>query len=321
MVMQTNLFTIKGFQLFLKKVFLFIILLLAMDFLLGSLLRKFYFTQQSGPDYETRYAMEEASEKLLIFGSSRARHHYYPPAFEEALNLNSYNAGRNGNFILYSNAVLQSVLKRHTPEIVVLDIVKHEFEDYPPAYEHLSVLLPYYKDHPEIRSTLLQRSKFERIKLWSAIYPFNSSLVSISLGNSEFNKGREKVIQGYGPLSRELTSEPPAENSGTEYKIDSNMVKTFEKFIVSCKAAGVKVFVVCSPYYYPLTEQDPSLEIAKKIAAQEEVPFMDFSRDTLFSGKLGNFYDYDHLNHEAAIRYSAIIADTIRKQLPIVAKQ
>lgn len=321
MVMQTNLFTIKDFQLFLKKLVLFILLLLAMDFFLGSLLRRFYFSQQSGPDYETRYAIEDAEEKLMIFGSSRARHHYYPPAFEEALNLNSYNAGRNGNFILYSNAVLQAVLKRHTPDVVVLDIVKHEFEDFPPAYEHLSVLLPYYKNHPEIRSTLLQRGKFERIKLWSSIYPFNSSLVSISLGNMEFNKGREQIIQGYGPLSRQLTAEPPAENNGADYKIDSNMVKTFEQFIQSCKTAGAKVFVICSPYYYPLQEKDTSLEIAREIAARQGVPFMDFSRDTIFGGKLSDFYDYDHLNHEAAMRYSAIVADSIKKQLPIVAKQ
>lgn len=321
MVMQTELFFIKDFRLFLKKLTVFIILLLAMDFIVGSLLRTFYFKQESGPDYETRYAMEEAQEKLMIFGSSRARHHYYPLAFEEALNLPSYNAGRNGNFILYSNAVLQSVLKRHTPEVVVLDIVKHEFEDYPPAYEHLSVLLPFYKNHPEIRSTLLQRGKFERVKLWSQIYPFNSSLVSISLGNTEFNKGREKIIQGYGPLWRELTTAPPDESRAGEYKIDSNMVKTFEQFILSCKSAGAKVFVSCSPYYYPLKEKDQSLELAREIAGRHGVTFLDFSRDTTFSGKLSNFYDYDHLNHEAAMRYSAIIADTIKKQLPIMAKQ
>ena len=95
----------------------------------------FYFQQKSGPDYETIYAMEKSREDLMVFGSSRARNHYHPKAFEEALGMSFYNAGRNGNFILYSNAVAQSVLKRHQPKIVILDIVGHEFEYYAPSYE------------------------------------------------------------------------------------------------------------------------------------------------------------------------------------------
>ena len=158
--MLTQLLANSGFKKFLVRLGIFLVVLFAVDFVVGSVLRKLYFQQQSGPDYETIYAMEKSKEELMVFGSSRARNHYHPKAFEEALGLSFYNAGRNGNFILYSNAVAQSVLKRHQPRVVILDIVGHEFEYYSPNYEKLSVLLPFYKTHPEIRSTVDLRGPF-----------------------------------------------------------------------------------------------------------------------------------------------------------------
>lgn len=318
--MYQQLFNSKDFRIFLYRLTIFLFLLVALDFGLGKILRNFYFRQTSGPDYETNYAISKSEEKLMIFGSSRARHHYFPPAFESKLDLNSYNAGRNGNFILYSNAVLQSVLKRHRPNVVLLDVVKREFEDYPPAYEHLSVLLPYYHQHPEIQSTLLKRGKFESVKLLSRIYPFNSSLVSIALGNTEYNKSREEIIDGYGPLRRQINTAPVEDETAGAYKIDTSLVNAYEQFIVSCKTNGVKLFVACSPYYNTFKNQDTSLIIAREIAAKHGIPYYDFSQDPGFTGRSADFYDKDHLNHEAATRFSNQLADSIRKRMEETAR-
>lgn len=195
--MLTQLVANPGFKKFLVRLVIFLVVLFAIDFVVGNVLRKLYFQQKSGPDYETIYAMEKSTEDLMVFGSSRARNHYHPKAFEEALGMSFYNAGRNGNFILYSNAVAQAVLKRHQPKIVILDIVGHEFEYYAPNYEKLSVLLPFYKTHPEIRSTVNLRGEFESIKLWFQMYPFNSTLLSICLGNTEFYNKKDPIIKGY----------------------------------------------------------------------------------------------------------------------------
>lgn len=320
MRMYQQLFNSKDFRVFLFRLTIFLFLLAALDFGVGKILRNFYFRQTSGPDYEANYAITKSREQLMIFGSSRARHHYYPPAFEKKLDLTSYNAGRNGNFILYSNAVLQSVLQRHTPDVVLLDIVKHEFEEYPPAYEHLSVLLPYYEQHPEIRSTILKRGKFERVKLLSRMYPFNSTLVSIALGNTEYNKSREEIIDGYGPLRRQMnTAAIEEENPGT-YTIDTALVNAYEQFIVSCKTKGVNLFVASSPYYNTIKNTDTSLVIARQIAEKHGVPFFDFSQDTNYTKRSTDFYDKDHLNHEAATRFSEQVADSIRKRMSETAR-
>ena len=311
-VMNTQLFRSKDFRLFLFRLFVFLFTLFAADFLIGTVLRKMFFRQQSGPDSETIYAVEKSKEEMLVFGSSRARHHYYPPVFEEKLGLTVYNVGRNGVRVLYYNGVLQSVLSRYTPKIIVLDIFQYEFEEQTVSYDQLACLLPYYKDHPEIRPTVELRGRFEKFKLISNIYPYNSSLISIALGNSEYNKKREETIKGYSPLSRAITNDPIVEDNNDGYKIDSVKVKAYEDFILACKNKGITLFISCSPYYNSFKNEDPSMKIAMQIASKHNVPFWDFSNAPGFAGQSGQFYDLLHLNHEAATRYSLAVAQKIK---------
>ena len=112
---------------FLTGVFLVFIIVLALDFGIGSLLKAFYFKQTSGLDYRTTYSIEKTRADILVFGSSRAVHHYYPAIFEDRMKLSFYNVGRDGQeSSLYHYGVLQGILKRYTPKIVILDIMRGE---------------------------------------------------------------------------------------------------------------------------------------------------------------------------------------------------
>src|SRR6476619_5895977 len=89
---------------FIKAVSLVMIIVVALDFGIGRLLKVFYFRQTSGVDYRTRYVMENSREDLLIFGASTAVHDYIPPTFESRLKLSTYNAGRDAMSIFYDYA-------------------------------------------------------------------------------------------------------------------------------------------------------------------------------------------------------------------------
>ncbi|WP_315814274.1 hypothetical protein [Paraflavitalea speifideaquila] len=149
-------------QRLLYKLSIFVLIIVAGDFLLGQALRYWYFKQQSGLLYRTTYAMDMTNSKALIFGSSRANHHYHPRVIEEGLGLSTYNTGRDGNFILYNTAVLKSTLKRYTPSVIILDLDIFSFNQSPENYDRLSALLPYYKAHEEIRDIVELRSPFEK---------------------------------------------------------------------------------------------------------------------------------------------------------------
>lgn len=287
------------------KLLLFFIILFVLDFGIGSVLRYFYFKQDSGQQYRTTYSLEHTEADLLIFGSSRATHHYYPKSFEDGLNLTCYNTGRDGCFILYNYAILCGVLKRYTPKMVILDINREEFRRDPAEYDRLSSLLPYYRSHPEIRPVVELKGRFEKYKMISQIYPFNSALLTIAIGNFEGNKQRETDINGFVPLSSRFDGAMDTSKKAA-YELDTVKIEIYKKFLDACKQAGVKVYVVCSPEFIKEAHLDSSIAVAKALAKKANVSFISYLDDPNFrSNRL--FSDIAHLNQTGAIKFSASV--------------
>ena len=126
------------------------IFLFFIDYVIGNVLKTFYFKQESGLQYRTTYSIDKTTADVLIFGSSTANHNYEPNAFEKGLGMSFYNAGADGSSIFYDYGILRAVLKRYKPKIAILSFEASEFFEYQNSYDELSALLPYYEDHPEI---------------------------------------------------------------------------------------------------------------------------------------------------------------------------
>ena len=299
------------YSFFFLKLIIFFVIIFVLDYSIGSILRYFYFKQESGLQYRTTYSIEKTTADLLIFGSSRANHHYDPNVFEKRLNLPYYNVGRDGNFILYHSAVLKGVLARYTPKIVILDIIGGEFQKNQDSYDRLSSLLPYYKSHPEMRSIIELKSRFEKVKMLSFIYPYNSSMFTIAVGNTEFNKKRRGDIQGYLPLTKVWNGTIQIDSSSTNYEIDSIKVKAYETFIKNCIQSKVKLYIVCSPYFIKKNHSDYSVKLGQEIAKRNNIKFFDYSGDTTFTNNSTLFADIAHLNEKGATVLSNILIDNI----------
>jgi hypothetical protein len=302
-----------SYYYFIAKLIALITIIFILDFFIGNILHYFYFRQESGLQYRTTYSIEKTNADLLIFGSSRANHHYEPNIFESNLNLTYYNVGRDGNFIFYHYAVLKGALKRYKPKVIILDIIRREFQKDQDSYDRLSILLPYYQTHSEIQPIIELKSNFEKFKLISNIYPFNSSLFTILTGNLEFNKKRKSDIKGYVPLSKTLDRPIQIDNSPTKYMIDSLKVKFFESFIKDCIQSNVKLYIVCSPYYIKFSHSDYTINQAKEIAKNNNIPFFDYSNDSVFINNPQLFTDFEHLNDNGAKIFSKMLIDKIHK--------
>ncbi|MEI8201392.1 MAG: hypothetical protein WCH34_00150 [Bacteroidota bacterium] len=301
------------FQYFLLKLLVFIAIVFVIDFAVGNVLRYLYFKQESGLLYRTTYSIEKTTADVLVFGSSRANHHYHPEVLEKRLHLSYYNVGRDGNFMFYHYAVLKGILKRYSPKLIILDFVKGEFKPSQESYDRLSSLLPYYHSHPEMRSIIELKSKYEWLKLVSSIYPYNSSIFTIAAGNAEFNKTRKGDIQGYVPLSKTWNGPLQIDSSSTNKEIDSNKVNMYASFIKDCISSKVKLIVVCSPYYHKSLHPDYSLTLGQEIARKYNVPFFDYSSDSMFVNNVKYFADINHLNDGGAMVFSNILVDKISK--------
>ncbi|HEX2921527.1 MAG TPA: hypothetical protein VHO50_10225 [Bacteroidales bacterium] len=302
------------YLLFIGKLTVLMLILYLLDYSVGNTMRYFYFSQKSGKQYRTTYILEEVKTDILIMGSSRANHHYHPDTFENELGISFYNAGRDGNFIFYHYAILQSVLKRYTPKIVILDILRDEFSADQISYDRLSSLLPYYHDHPEIRPVVELRSPYERIKMFSSIYPYNSSIFTIIGGNLGIGSEIGRENKGYVSINRTMSGSDQENINEPAREIDPRKVAVFESFTEECIASGVRLFIICSPYYKSAANVE-TLEIAENIAKKHNIPFFDFSNEPAFKGRNDLFADYWHLNNDGAKVFSSIIAKEVGKDI------
>lgn len=286
------------------------------DLLIGKTLKYFYFNSSSGLLQRTTYSIEKTEEDILIFGTSRANHHYDITLIEKQTGLSAYNTGRDGNFIFYQTAILKSILKRYTPKQIILDFTG-TFEYRQEDYDRLFSLLPYYDSHPEIHDIIELKSAFEQYKLTSQIYPYNSLLTTIAIGNLEFNKNRSKnrgAYKGFVPLMGIWRNNIDSVATKKHYKIDENKQKVFEEFIkLSCNKQ-IPLVVVYSPVYYQY-KQNYSIEICKKICKKYNVDFIDYSKASDFLNNRNLFQDKSHLNRDGAALLTIKVLNAIKHHL------
>jgi len=286
----------------LSKLCVALLILICVDFVTGKVINHFYFIQTSGPEFVTSYAIDKTKADILIFGSSRANHHYHPRVFEDKLHLTCFNAGRDGFDIFYHYAVLKTILTRYKPKIAILDLKTEEFKKMQSSYDQLSVLLPYYKNHPEIREIVQLKSRWERLRTFSQICPFNSTLSYIILGNTDFNRKRRNEINGYVPLTKQWKGPVNTYRVDNDYELDPKKIKIYENFIRDCLNSKIKLYIITSPYYVKYLNIDKSIELGHNIAEKYNIPYYDFSNDTTFINHPDLFSEKDkaHLNNAGA---------------------
>ncbi len=312
--MAGNLSISNSKLLVLVKLTFFLTLLFIADYSIGDILRHFYFTQKSGIARTLTYSIEQSNEDIIIFGSSRAVHHYNPEVFEKTLGMSCFNSGRDGLSILFYRALEKAILNRYAPKIIILDLPSSELFAESTDYDRLSCLLPYYKTHTELRPFIEMRGKLERLKLLSRIYPFNGLILSIIKNNIVI----DKKIDGFLPLSNIMKPiESGKKIPPSDLKIDPNKVNALRDFIKDAVSRGIRLYIIISPVYeLDLRAYDQrSLNMLKEITNEYGVPLWDYTYEPKIVSRAELFSDPGHLNKTGAELFSEIIANRIKGEL------
>ncbi|HET7115495.1 MAG TPA: hypothetical protein VFI29_03350, partial [Hanamia sp.] len=96
-----------------------------------------------------------------------------------------------------------------------------------------------------------------------------------------------------------------------KFELDSNKVNFFKSFIKDCIDSNVNLYIVASPRFIKNVEKDPSVKIATEITDEYNIPFYNYSSDTLFLKHHEYFYDRVHLNDRGARVFSNKVIDKI----------
>lgn len=291
--------------IFWKNILVFFVSLILFDFIAGNVLEHFYFTQKKGKLYNITVALEKQTSEVLIFGSSRAMHHYNPHIITDSLGLSCFNAGYDSEGILYANAMLDAILERYIPKVIILDVLPVEFSESTVSYDLLYLLNPYVKKHPVLWNTLSLKSRFEKIKHLSSIYPYNSMLARIIIGNLSI-KTKDESDSGFTALNGIWNGELKP-TIFSEKSLDPNKLNVFNAFCQKCLKNKIKLYVVISPLYQLVENESSTEKYLNSAQAKYNFYLINLSKSKNY---LTNKYwkDEEHLNAKGADKFSKDIA-------------
>ena len=295
---------------FVANAILFLFSIVIFDQLIGRTLKHYYFTSSSGDYYRTTYAMDSTKADIIILGSSRASHHYIPKLMEDSLSMSCYNTGRDGNYLLFNYAVFKSIIKRHNPKVFILDIYPSELYQSENSYEGLSSLLPYYYDNPETQNIIGLRSKIEKYKMFSEVYPFNSKVIAICKGN--LGSYNDNKFKGYLPLyGTTILQNKPLLNNAEDKKFDVNKINAIESMALICYQKSIRFIVVQSPRYSIVNQKEEN-EVLYKIMTKYNGIYYNLVNEPMFINNPGLFRDVPHLNDLGAQLFTQLIIQKIK---------
>ena len=294
-------------RLLFKKILFFSLLIIFADFLFGECMNYIYVHTEKGDFGRNKYICEEADQDILIFGSSRAIHHYNPETFERKLGLSCYNCGEDGMGIILSYGRYKLAQRKHQPKLIIYDIENSYDILRNDNSKYLGFLKPYYSVSG-IDSLIWEINPNERYKMLSKLYWYNSRWIDIMV--QYFSKSNEIARDyKYAPLQGILDYDPARYVFASDKDCDKLKLDIWERFLNDCRKKNTQVIFVISPVY---GEQDnhflkPFLELIEK----HKIPLFDHFSDQFFVGNKKYFADKIHLNSEGSVYFSDIIAGEI----------
>lgn len=290
-----------------------LLLVFVADCVVGFAFEKAYRNSKYGIFHRQEYCLHESKDEILIFGSSRAAHHYVPQIFTDSLGMSCYNCGSDGECIYYHYGILSSYIQRgDIPKIVLLDITKEDAVAYDGASFNLDAAIerfaPNYGEYVEIDSLILLNGWNERVKLFSKCYRYNSKAVQLVKCN--FIPWPEN--QGYEAVFGELSDTTSLRNiKYKNEKIEQEKIVYFNKFIKACKDNNIQLYIIESPSY--IISSSVGIDTLMAIAKANNIMWLDYKNQKEMMRK-EYFRDLGHLNDSGAHIFSSIIANDIKKK-------
>ena len=209
---------------------------------------------------------------VLILGSSRARHHYDTPFLSDTTGLDVYNAGYDGNGVILAYGLLEMILERYQPKLIIYD-VEPSFDINVYAEDnnnkrYISRLKPYYR-HKAIGNIIDDVSTEEWYKVHSGMMRYNMSILTML---TEGLRKSKEDFKGYSPMQGVYDREP--ELSVGKRELDSLKLEYVEKLILLAKSEQIPLIVVASPRYG--MSSSSSLQPVMDICKLHNVEFCDY---------------------------------------------
>lgn len=265
-----------------------------------------------GDSGKTYYSLNDVNTPVVIVGSSRAAHHYVTEMIEDSLLMPAYNVARDGCFFSYNCCVINSILDRYAPELIIWENGTEYL--YEGISDPLESLYPYYSQNKWVSRTIQEELPLtEYLRLNSNIYQYNSIVHRILmryLGRHSFSDG---TIKGYLPLApKQLKKQLALEKEELESSALSEIkIERFRSTLERAQKIGVRIVVVDSPKYKLRTYENLSASKMQELCERYGALYIDNSQLPYFLDHPELFNDATHMNDDGAKVYTELFLKQI----------
>lgn len=301
---------------FCLKIVLLVVILFGVDRLVGAAFVKMkdvgLATNPENMWLKTPFTVEKVDADVVVIGSSKASHHYVPQMLEDSLGMTAYNCGQDGCFFLYQNCIINMILDRYTPKMILWDIQPGSFagEDYSLEYQNMRYLSPYYPANTWAESYINSESPKMRYRMMSRMFAFNSKVLNYVFPLVTHSSVTEN---GYLPLDTDGYLYP---EMGKQAEIEEVVNRTYldllDKTMKRCKEKGVELRMYISPAF---TQKSALTTVAEEeigsVAICNNVSFTNAHSDDSFMQDATLFKDACHLNDKGAKLYTTRVIEDV----------
>lgn len=267
---------------------------------------------------------------ILIYGSSRAWHHYDPEIFKDSLHKSVYNLGMDGQNFSFQYFFHNYYLKfNKSPSLIIhsLDNFTFDKRDY---LVNKNKFVPYALWDNDIRNFVLRYEGFSMLDCYIPLIRYSGEelagekLLNLAL-NKKSNK-RKSRNSGYQPLEGKKSLQKllkETRDNSFNVELDKELIADYYKFILELKQKNITLIMVYSPEQREvelvLPERRYILELYARIAKETNTVFYNYSTDSLSLDK-SMFYDITHLNKKGAEKFSSDLCKRLKLEQGITVK-
>ena len=261
----------------------------------------------------TEYTMEKVDSDIIILGASDALHSYVSSIIKDSLRMSVYNCGKDGMRFYYQNAMVDGILNRYSPKLIIWSI-SPAFLSIPSQEDRdaISDLNPWYRTNEFCHDAILMKSAFEWIKMCSYLYAYNSRLYAYLykciMPDYSYQYG------GYSPVYGNLSDgEIKKRNYSEDSELDEKSATVLRNTLKRCKDAGTDVIFILTPRY-ELSEYEhiPQYVELKNILDEYNIRIIT---DLFMDKEILNpryFKDAAHVNHDGAVIFTTKLVNEIK---------
>lgn len=224
----------------------------------------------------------------------------------------AYNVARDGCFFSYNCCVINSILDRYAPELIIWENGTEYL--YEGISDPLESLYPYYYQNKWVSRTIQEELPLtEYLRLNSNIYQYNSIVHRILMryrGRHSFSDG---TIKGYLPLApKQLKKQLALEKEELESSaLSETKIERFRSTLERAQKIGVRIVVVDSPKYKLRTYENLSASKMQELCERYGALYIDNSQLPYFLDHPELFNDATHMNDDGAKVYTELFLKQI----------